>query len=70
MDIYDKHIFFPSPSHTNSEVNGMNKKQKEKLQQKKEQEKFNSITNSVKPENQNQEHNVREEGIRPQNNIN
>lgn len=48
----------------------MIKKVKEKLQQKKEQEKFNSITNSVKPENQNQEHNVREEGIRPQNNKN
>lgn len=45
----------------------MNKEKKEKLRQKKEQEKFNSVTNSVKPENQN--HNVRDEGIGPQNNL-
>lgn len=42
----------------------------EKKRQKKEQEKFNSITNSTKPENQNQEHNVRDEGIGRQNNFN
>lgn len=48
----------------------MNKEKKEKLEQKKSQEKFNSITNSVKPENQNQEHNVRREGIGPQNHFN
>ena len=46
----------------------MNKEKQEKLQQKKEREKFNSVTNSVKPRNQNQEHNVRQEGIRPKNN--
>lgn len=45
----------------------MNKEEKEKLRQKKFQEEFNSITNSVKPEDQNQEHNVRREGIGPQN---
>jgi hypothetical protein len=45
----------------------MDKDKKEEARQKKSQEKFNSITNSVKPENQNQEHNVRREGIGPQN---
>lgn len=39
----------------------------DKDRQKKTQDKFNSITSSVKPENQNQEHNVRREGIGPQN---
>ena len=46
----------------------MEKDKREKLQQKKAKEKFNNITNSVKLENQNQEHNVRREGIGPQNN--
>ncbi|HHU74493.1 MAG TPA: hypothetical protein GXZ28_07745 [Clostridiales bacterium] len=46
----------------------MNKEKREKERQKKEQEIFNSITNSVKPRNQNQEHNVREEGIGRKNN--
>lgn len=45
----------------------MDKDKKEKLEQKRSQEEFNSISNSVKPENQNQEHNVRREGIGPQN---
>lgn len=48
----------------------MDKAKLEKSRQKKAQEKFNSITNSVKPENQNQEHNVRREGIHPQNSKN
>ena len=43
----------------------MDKKSKEKKVQKKFQEEFNNITNKVKPENQNQEHNVRDEGIGP-----
>jgi hypothetical protein len=46
----------------------MDQDKREKGRQKKEQEKFNNVTNSVKPENQNQEHNVREEGIGKQNN--
>lgn len=46
----------------------MDKDKKEKQRQKKEQEKFNSVTNSVKLVNQNQEHNIRKEGIAPQNN--
>ena len=32
-------------------------------QEKKERERFNSITQKVKPENQNQEHNVRKEAV-------
>ena len=31
-------------------------------QEKKDQEKFNSITQKTKPENQNQHHNVKKEG--------
>lgn len=46
----------------------MDKDKKEKQRQKKSQDKFNSITNFFKPENQNQEHNVRREGIGPKNN--
>lgn len=34
-----------------------------KLQEKKSREKFNSITQKVKPENQNQHHNVKKEGV-------
>lgn len=47
------------------EVMNMDKKELEKLQRKKSNEEFNSITNKVKVENQNQTHNVREEGIAP-----
>lgn len=32
-------------------------------QEKKDQEKFNNITQKVKPENQNQRHNVRKEAV-------
>lgn len=41
----------------------MDKKQTLKAEAKKDNEKFNNITNKVKVENQNQTHNVREEGI-------
>ena len=41
----------------------MDKKEQEKLNRKKSNEEFNSITQKVKPENQNQTHNVKEEGI-------
>lgn len=37
----------------------------ERLQQKKESEKFNSVTNKTKVENQNQTHNVKREGTGP-----
>ena len=43
----------------------MNKSNQEKLNQKKSKEKFNSITQKVKPENQNQTHNIRSEAVEP-----
>lgn len=43
----------------------MDKDEQEKLNQKKNNEKFNSITQKVKPENQNQTHNVRSEAVEP-----
>ena len=36
----------------------MNREKREKLAQQEAKNKFNSVTNSVKPRNQNQEHNV------------
>ena len=46
----------------------MDKHKKEAmLQRKKSDEEFNSITQKVKPENQNQTRNVRKEGITPVN---
>lgn len=43
----------------------MDKDQKLKQMQRKSEEKFNSITRKVKPENQNQMHNVRSEAVEP-----
>ena len=43
----------------------MEKNKLEKLNQKKSNEKFNSITEKVKPENQNQTHNSVREGMGP-----
>ena len=43
----------------------MNKKEQEQIQEQKNHDKFNSITHKVTPENQNQTHNVRKEGIQP-----
>ena len=43
----------------------MDKKEQEKLNRKKSNEKYNSITQKVKPENQNQSHNVRSEAVEP-----
>ena len=40
-------------------------KKEENEQRKKENEMFNSITQKVKVENQNQTHNVKKEGIQP-----
>lgn len=45
----------------------MDKKKQEKLNQKKSNEKFNSVTQKVKPENQNQTHNVRSEAVESKN---
>ena len=47
------------------EVMEMDKKKQEKINQQKELNKFNAVTQKDKPENQNQEHNVRKEGIQP-----
>lgn len=47
----------------------MNKKEIEKNTQKKANEKFNSITQKNKVENQNQRHNSKEEGIAPMNKL-
>nr|DAL66344.1 MAG TPA_asm: hypothetical protein [Caudoviricetes sp.] len=44
----------------------MNKKLEQKNRQK-NLNKFNSITQKVKPENQNQTHNVRSEAVEPKN---
>ena len=43
----------------------MDKDKQEKINQKKNNEKFNSITQKVKPENQTQSHNVRSEAVEP-----
>lgn len=43
----------------------MNKKEQEKKNKQKSLNEFNSITNKVTPENQNQHHNVRKEAVDP-----
>lgn len=43
----------------------MNKKETECLQRQENLNKFNSITQKVTAENQNQTHNVKKEGIQP-----
>ena len=45
----------------------MDRKKKEQLERQKNLNEFNSVTQKVKPENQNQEHNVRKKGIGPVN---
>ena len=45
----------------------MDKKQQEQQHRQKNLNKFNSITQKSKPENQNQEHNVRSEAVEPKN---
>lgn len=45
----------------------MDRKQQEKMDRQKDLNKFNSITQKVKPENQNQTHNVRSEAVEPKN---
>lgn len=41
----------------------MDQKDKARMQRKKSNEKFNSVTQKVKTENQNQTHNARKEGV-------
>ncbi len=43
----------------------MDKKTQMEIQEQKNQDKFNNITQKVTPENQNQTHNSRKEGIQP-----
>lgn len=43
----------------------MDKKNQEQIQEQKNLNKYNSITQKVTPENQNQTHNSRKEGIQP-----
>ena len=43
----------------------MNKKEQENINEQKNLDKFNSITHKSKPENQNQKHNARKEGLQP-----
>lgn len=52
-------------AHTFLEVKNMDEKIQEQIQEQKNHDKFNSITQKVTPENQNQTHNVRKEGIQP-----
>lgn len=43
----------------------LNRKEEERINEQKSLNKFNSVTNKDKPENQNQNHNARKEGIAP-----
>ena len=43
----------------------MDKKEQEKIKRQENLNEFNSVTQKVKPENQNQAYNVRKEGIQP-----
>ena len=45
----------------------MSKKQREEREQQRCENTFNSITEKSEPENQNQTHNVRREGLGPRN---
>lgn len=47
--------------------NQKNKKEQEKWNEAKSLHKLNSVTQKATPENQNQEHNTRKEGITPSN---
>lgn len=51
--------------HPNAEVIRLDQKQQNELQEKKDHDKFNSVTQKNKVENQNQTHNARKEGITP-----
>lgn len=43
----------------------MDKKLQEQLKKQQDQNKFNSVTQKVTPENENQSHNSRKEGLQP-----
>lgn len=52
-------------AYPNSEVIRLDQRKQNELQEKKDHDKFNSITQKNKVENQNQTHNARKEGIAP-----
>lgn len=52
-------------AHTIFGVMNLNQKNKEEMVRQESHNRFNSVTQKQKPENQNQTHNVREEGIKP-----
>lgn len=60
-----KGIHFLNIANTNPGVKDMNKKSEKKRQEQRNLNQFNSITQKVTPENQNQTHNSRKEGIQP-----
>ncbi len=45
----------------------MDKRQQEQQNRQKSLDKFNSVTQKAKPENQNQMHNIRSEAVEPKN---
>lgn len=52
-------------THPTPRGDDMNQKEKEQAERRKNLNEFNNVTQKVKPENQNQTHNVRKEGINP-----
>lgn len=59
------HILFLITKHSLNRGNNMDKDKQEQQNRKKSEESFNSIIQKVKPENQNQTHNVRSEAVEP-----
>lgn len=52
-------------AHTIPEVIMMDKSKQEKIEEQRNHNKFNCVTQKTTPENQNQTHNARKEGIQP-----
>lgn len=52
-------------THTIHEVKIWIRKHRNRFKNKKNHDKFNSVTQKITPENQNQTHNSRKEGIQP-----
>lgn len=63
--LWKRGIILLQPAHPICEVMNMDRTAMEKQQQKRSNEEFNSITQKVKVENQNQAHNARKEGTTP-----
>ena len=58
-------VYIPCPYAYYPRGDRMNKKQQEQQNRQKNLNKFNSVTEKVKPENQNQGHNARSEAVEP-----